>query len=327
MKKYFYLLLLVSVFAMTVALLKWIIPKLRSIAKQPIYEDGPSWHMKKQGTPTMGGVGFIIPICAVLFILSAILITIGDKITSTSLLLSVFFFIANAIIGMADDITKLRRASNGGLTPKQKLALQFVVSIGFLFARNILFNDDTVVYFNSYSINLGIMYYPLAILFILGIINCANLTDGIDGLASSVALSIALSTFLISFDRREDAWIISIITVGAMLGFLVFNINPAKVFMGDTGSLFLGAIAAYLAFSTKSLPGFILICGVYVIEGVSVILQVLYFKIKRKRLFRMAPLHHHFEKIGFDENKICILAMLLTFALALFAYPIIGVNV
>ena len=153
----------------------------------------------------------------------------------------------------------------------------------------------------------------------MGIVNCSNLTDGIDGLEASVSFAIAVTTFLISMKIQNDAWILSIMGIGATLGFLFFNIYPAKIFMGDTGSLFLGALCVCYAFSLHSLPAYIFIGGVYVIEGISVIAQVFCYKAFGKRIFKMAPLHHHLEKCGFDENKICIYAILITFILSAFA--------
>ena len=319
---YIYLLLLLSTLSLTIFITKKIIPKLSKIAQQPIYEDGPKWHLRKVGTPTMGGIGFIIPIFIVLAVTIAAL-TRGNNTSSTSLIIAITFSIFNSLIGVTDDITKLKKSQNGGLTPIQKIFFQLIVSILFLASRRYFLRDDTCIYFGTYQIDLGILYYPLAMVFLLGIINCANLTDGIDGLATSVAFSIAVCSFLISFHNNVTVWTMSIAIVGATIGFLLFNIHPAKIFMGDTGSLFLGAIVASMAFSMRSLPAYLLLCIVYVIEGVSVIIQVLYFKKTGKRILKMAPVHHHLEKIGFDENKICIIAMVITFIMSLFALPLI----
>ena len=319
---YIYLLLLLSTLTLTIFITKKIIPKLSQIAKQPIYEDGPKWHLRKSGTPTMGGIGFIIPICIVLAV-TATALARGNNNQSVSLILAITFSILNSLIGVIDDITKLKKSTNGGLTPLQKIFFQLIVSILFLVSRRYFLGDDTSIYFGTYQIDLGILYYPLSIIFLLGIINCANLTDGIDGLATSVAFAIAVCSFLLSFHNNVTVWTMSIAIVGATIGFLLFNIHPAKIFMGDTGSLFLGAIVASIAFSMRSLPAYLLICIVYVIEGFSVIIQVLYFKKTGKRILKMAPIHHHLEKIGFDENKICIIAMIITFIMSLFAFPLI----
>ena len=321
---HFCLILIFSTFLSTFLITQAIIPKLKKIAKQPIYEEGPKWHIKKCGTPTMGGIGFIIP--SVILMLISALLSLSNKsyALGASLIISTVFCFLNALVGVWDDITKIKHSKNAGLTPTQKLVLQGVIAIVFLIARSRFIEDGTSISFGKISLNLGWLYYPMSFLFILGIINCANLTDGIDGLESSVSFAIAVSSFFISLGTATDAQILSSIGIGAALGFLCFNIHPAKIFMGDTGSLFLGALCVCYAFSQKSLPAYILIGGIYVIEGISVIAQVISFKTTRKRIFKMAPLHHHLEKCGFDENKICIYAILITFLLSILAFAIFG---
>ena len=322
---YFYFVLIFSALFTTLLLTKAIIPILREIAKQPIYEDGPGWHVKKQGTPTMGGIGFILP-AILLMLVGAFFTIVKDKDINSfgSILISTVFCLLNALVGVIDDATKIRRSKNAGLTPRQKLVMQVVIAIAFLIARKYIIGDDTSLIFGSTSVDLGWMYFPLSIIFILGIVNCANLTDGIDGLESSVSFAIAISTFFISMGKFNDALVLSAIGIGTTVGFLFFNIHPAKIFMGDTGSLFLGALCVCYAYATKSLPAYILIGGIYVVEGISVIAQVVFFKTTGKRIFKMAPLHHHFEKSGFDENTICIYAMIITFFLSLLASMLIG---
>ena len=324
MKITYYLILMLLAFAATVVITKSLIPKLRNIAKQPIYDEGPNWHLKKSGTPTMGGIGFIIPFCTIVALTCILSLLNGNGEIGLSLIITLVFCLLNSLVGIADDVTKLKRSKNGGLTPKQKIVLQGLIGAGFLYARFAFLGDGTELHFGNYIVDLKWFYYPLAMIFLLGIINCANLTDGVDGLASSTMFAISVTTFFISFGRAEDALTISSVTIGIVLGFLIFNINPAKIFMGDTGSLFLGAIAASYTFSLKSLPAFILICGVYVIEGMSVILQVIVYKATKKRIFKMAPLHHHLEKCGFEENKICLWAMLITFSLSIIGSMLIG---
>ena len=321
---YYYIILALVAFVATVFIIKSLIPKLRSIAKQPIYDEGPSWHLKKIGTPTMGGIGFIIPFSIIMLVVSVLDLMRGNIEIGTSLIITLVFCTLNSLVGIIDDITKLKRNKNGGLSPKQKLFLQGLIAAVFLFLRKIYLADGTEVHFGNYMIDFKWTYYPLAMIFLLGIINCANLTDGIDGLASSTSFAISVVTFFLSLTRAQDALTVSSLTIGIVLGFLIFNINPAKIFMGDTGSLFLGAVAASYAFSLKSLPAFILICGVYVIEGLSVIIQVIVYKSTKKRIFKMAPLHHHLEKCGFDENKICLWAMLITFALSIVGSFLVG---
>lgn len=322
---YLYLVLLFAISTVTLFLTKAIIPKLSKKAKQPIYSDGPSWHVSKNGTPTMGGIGFIIPSISAMGIIAFFSLSNGNTAAGISLLISAAFCLLNSLIGAWDDLIKIRRSKNAGLTPRQKLLFQGALALGFLLIRNILFGKDTKLVFGNLSFDAKFMYYPIAIIFILGIINCANLTDGVDGLASSVSFAISIATFLISLRKGCDVLTMSAIGIGATLGFLFFNIHPAKIFMGDTGSLFLGALSVCYAFSLNSLPAYILICGVYVIEGISVIAQVVFFKATGgKRILKMAPLHHHLEKCGFDENKICIYAILTTFVLSIIASGMIG---
>ena len=217
------------------------------------------------------------------------------------------------MIGVFDDLKKLKRKKNLGLTPKQKLLFQTLFAAFFLTARTVFLNEGDSVSFPLGELKLGVFYYPLAIIMLLGIVNCANLTDGIDGLASSVAFSIGVVLFYVSLYLSPDTSFIASSIMGASVGFLLFNLHPAKVFMGDTGSLFFGAILISAFFSLKNPLLAIPVCVIYVIEGISVIIQVLVFKATGKRVFRMAPIHHHFEKCGMSENKICIIAMIITF--------------
>lgn len=317
---YLYVLIFALTFIATAIFEGRLIPTLSKKAKQPIYEDGPSWHMKKQGTPTMGGVGFVIPITLSLVLSSLFLLSSGDAYFANSLIIAIIFAFFNSLIGFVDDLTKLRHHKNAGLTPIQKLLLQSVLAIAFLAARRILLFDSTVIYFSFGSIDLGFLYYPLSFIAILGTINCANLTDGIDGLATGVAFSIGVSLFYFSAFGSEDVAFLCAALIGGSVGFLIFNVHPAKIFMGDTGSLFFGAITSACAFSMRN-PLIIAFVGiVYLIEGASVILQVSYFKLTKKRLFKMAPLHHHFEKCGFSENKIVIGAMFITMLVSLSAF-------
>lgn len=297
---------------LTVIIEARLIPCLSRKAKQPIYEGGPSWHLSKEGTPTMGGIAFVIPICLSILILSIFFILNKNTTVGISLLLSALFSLANSLIGIFDDMMKLYRKENAGLSPLQKLGLQFIISVLFLMVRVHLLGDETVFDLGVWKINIGALYYPIALILILGVINCANLTDGIDGLATGVAISLGTIFLIIGYTFSYDLPILSSALVGGGCGFLFFNANPAKIFMGDTGSLFLGALAVSLAFSIKN-PLLIIPIGiVYVIEGVSVILQVIIFKLTGKRIFKMAPLHHHLEKCGLKENTICIIAVAVT---------------
>lgn len=297
---------------LTVFLGRIIIPILKSRAEQPIYTDGPSWHISKSGTPTMGGLTFLIAITITLLLCALYKLISGDKIGALSLFICVVYCVLNACIGIIDDLTKLKHKHNAGLTARAKLIWQLVISVAFLIARKMLIGDGTTLSLPFFKIDFGIAYYFLALIILIGITNCANLTDGIDGLASSVAFAIGISLFYYSYGISENAIFISCALASGALGFLAFNLHPARVFMGDTGSLFLGSLVGALAFELGS-PMIAVACGgVYVIEGVSVILQVVFFKITQKRLFKMAPIHHHLEKCDWDENRICIAAIILT---------------
>ena len=318
-----YILVFLGTLLVTVIFEGRLIPYLSRRAEQPIYEEGPSWHISKKGTPTMGGLAFLFAVCLSLLLSSGFLFYLGMGKNAISLLIATAYSFLNALIGIFDDTTKLRRKENGGLTPIQKLVLQFFLAVLFLVARGYLLGDTTELVFTFGRIDLGFLYYPLAIIILLGIVNCANLTDGIDGLAASVAFSIGVALFYISAHWNADTALIGCALIGAAVGFLFFNIHPAKIFMGDTGSLLLGALVVSAVFSLSNPLIVILLGGVYVIEGVSVILQVFYYKATKKRLFKMAPIHHHFEKCGVSENKICVVAIVITFALSLFAFMLI----
>lgn len=322
--KYFplYLLVFFGAFLLTVAIERVAIPKLKLHARQPIYTDGPAWHIKKSGTPTMGGLAFLCSISLSLILSALFLYFQGMAEESLALIISALYAIGNSLVGIIDDLKKLKNKQNGGLTPKQKLLLQFFFAVCFLAFRSQLMSDSTVIYFSSGKVDLGILYYPISLLALLGTVNCANLTDGVDGLASSVAFSIGISLFYISAALFHDVAIIAAAIIGATVGFLIFNINPAKIFMGDTGSLFLGALIVSTTFSLGNPLLIILIGGVYVIEGFSVIMQVVYYKLTKKRLFKMAPLHHHLERCGISENKICIISIIVTLILSSFAFVV-----
>lgn len=315
-----YILSFIVSFVLTAFLANLIIPLLSKKAQQPIYTDGPSWHASKEGTPTMGGISFLIGISITLLLSSAFLFLTNKNHEATSVLLCLGFAITNSIIGIIDDITKLKRKQNAGLKPHEKLLLQFAVSILFIITRWIFIPESTVIEFSFGTYDIGIFYYPITILILVGITNCANLTDGIDGLATSVAFASALSFFYLSYSLIYDAAFTASALAGASVAFLIFNIHPAKIFMGDTGSLFLGALLSSMAVSMQNPLIILLIGGIYVIEGASVVLQVIWYKVSGKRLFKMAPIHHHLEKSGWSENKICIAAIVVTFLLSTVAY-------
>ena len=312
-----YLLVFFSTLFITMISERKLIPFLSEKAKQPLYEDGPSWHAKKRGTPTMGGLGFVLAVTVSLSFSSVFLFSVNRSEEAVSLICTFIFALTNSMIGVIDDITKLKRKENAGLSPSQKLLLQLVCAVLFLVARRYLIGDTTEIAFAFGELDLGFIYYPIALAALIGSVNSANLTDGIDGLAASVAFAIGVSLFFITAHTEHTVALLSAAIIGASLGFLIFNINPAKIFMGDTGSLFFGAITAGCAFSLKNPLIMLFIGGVYLIEGASVILQVLIYKTTGKRVFKMAPLHHHLEKCGMGENKICLIAVILTLLLSL----------
>lgn len=305
---------------LTVFFEKRFIPMLAGHAKQPIYKEGPTWHMSKSGTPTMGGIAFLLAATISLMAATVFLFRVGRQEDALSLIVCTLYAAANALVGIFDDLTKLKRNKNAGLTPLQKLTLQFAFAVIFLYLRGSILGDTTELYFSFGKIDIGFLYYPLSVIMLLGIVNCANLTDGIDGLASGVAFSVGVVLFYISASLFSDVALIASAIIGTSVGFLFFNIHPAKIFMGDTGSLFFGALLVSCAFSLKNPLLMVLIGGVYVIEGVSVILQVASYKLTHKRIFKMAPIHHHLEKCGMSENKICMIAIISTFIMSIPAF-------
>lgn len=314
------------IFGFTVFNLKKLIPVLASRHMgQKILDIGPRWHKSKEGTPTMGGVAFII---AGIVTFLAFLLIFSSRMERRDVLLIVntmVYGILNALIGMIDDMAKIRKKRNEGLTPIMKFTLQAVFSFVFLFTVNLSVGIDTVlkIPFTALSIDLGFFYYIILFFMLVGIVNSVNLTDGIDGLASSVVFTvgvflICVNAFVLSI---YPITFISALLVGSSLGFLTYNFHPARVFMGDTGSLYLGGIIAATVFLTNNVIVTLLYCFVFVLEAVSDILQVGYFKFtKGKRLFKIAPLHHHFEKCGWSEIKIVTVFTVINSIFCIIAY-------
>lgn len=292
---------LIGAFIITAVITPLLIPFLRKLKfGQTILEDGPSWHAKKQGTPTMGGLGFILAVAV------AALVVSPKEETIFVVLLGVLF----GAVGFADDYIKVVKKRNKGFSASAKFLCQTVVSFGaalYMYLRP-LGEGETMgakVPFTNLVFSPGIIYIPFVMLVMLSTVNSVNLTDGIDGLASSVsavcALFFTVAATLLEFDGVGTA---TAATVGATLGFLLYNFFPAKVFMGDTGSLFLGGILSAAAIR-MGLEFSLLISGfVFLAEAMSDIIQVAYFKKTGKRVFKMAPLHHHFELCGWKETKI-----------------------
>ncbi len=312
---------------LTAVLTYFIIPILKGKkVKQHILEIGPRWHSSKEGTPTMGGIAFIMAILISLLGMSVYYIVKGRQTELIPLALTVALAVMNGMIGFFDDFCKLMKKQNEGLKAYQKFALQVIVAIVYLAVMRLCGCIDTAVHipFSNINADIGFVYYIFALLTIVGIVNSVNLTDGIDGLASSVTLVVfiffALASFFIYKAENSSLSLISAALIGAMIGFLIFNLNPARVFMGDTGSLFLGGAVVGTAFVIDEPIIIFIIGGMYVIESVSVILQVGSFKIRHKRIFKMAPIHHHFEKCGWRENKIVIVFSVVTVALCIIAW-------
>ncbi len=309
------------VFLLTVLGVKLLLPRLqKKHAVQVILEIGPAWHKSKEGTPTMGGLAPLLA-CLIVGALLAPFLHKGANITP--FVLTLLFAVANASVGILDDATKVWKARNLGLTPGQKLMLQSTFAIAYLTLLNIYGICDTrlPISFTQYAPDLGWFWYPICFVLLLWFVNCANLTDGIDGLASTVAALIGVFLVLAAlFLSSVSATLCGALLFGGAFGFLLFNRHPAKIFMGDTGSLFFGALAVGGCFILGS-PLLLLLPGiVYSLEGLSVVLQVGYFKLTHgKRLFRMAPLHHHMEKTGWGEWRIVLYFGTLTLIGCFFA--------
>ena len=277
---------------------------------QTIREVGPSWHKNKQGTPTMGGIMFIIGSSVAAVICIAFLWLNGGAETQLMLvkvMAGALMAVGFGIVGFLDDYISIKKHRNLGLTEIQKLILQFIIVGAYLLSVALAGGTtETVIPFLG-SVDLGFFYYILAAVFIVGMVNAVNFTDGIDGLNTSVTLVVALVFSVIAMLlNRVGLSLYAAAIVGAMIGFLWYNAYPAQVFMGDTGSLFLGGAVCALAFGVDMPILLILIGVIYIVEILSVVLQVTYFKISHgKRIFKMAPIHHHFEMCGWNENKIC----------------------
>ena len=312
-------------FALTAVFTYFIIPILKGKKiKQHILEVGPRWHSTKEGTPTMGGIGFIIAILVSLLAISIRFFLKGRQAELIPLALTVMLAVLNGMIGFFDDFCKLMKKQNQGLKAYQKSALQVIVAILYLFVMRKCGCIDTSLHipFADIYVELGIVYYIFALFAIVGIVNSVNLTDGIDGLASSVTLIVFGFFALVGLLKFEDGSLslLSAALIGAMMGFLIYNLNPARVFMGDTGSLFLGGAVVGATFIIGSPMIVFIVGGIYLLESISVILQVGSFKLRNKRIFKMAPIHHHFEKCGRKENKIVVVFSAITLVLCVIGW-------
>ena len=312
MNSMLYLLVSVIAFAVTAILGKWMIPFLHKLKfGQTIREVGPSWHKSKQGTPTMGGLMFILGIVVAMIACLPVFYSLGVEealLSKAKAFSGLGMAVAFGVIGFMDDYISILKKRNLGLTERQKLVLQFAVAAAYLASVAMAGGSTSTIIPFVGQIDLGLFYYPLAAVVIVGIVNAVNFTDGIDGLNTTVSffafLSLALCAGILSMTGLSA---LGLASAAACIGFLIWNWHPAKVFMGDTGSLFMGGMVCALAFG-MDLPILLLPVGfVYICEIVSVVLQVSYFKATHgKRLFKMSPIHHHFEMCGWSEVKICV---------------------
>ncbi|WP_449539922.1 phospho-N-acetylmuramoyl-pentapeptide-transferase [Ferdinandcohnia sp. Marseille-Q9671] len=291
-------------FVISVVLSPIFIPFLRRLKfGQSIREEGPKSHQKKSGTPTMGGIIILVSI-----LITTILVSnrLGELSVTTYLLL--FVTLGYGVLGFLDDFIKVVLKRNLGLTSRQKLFGQIIIAIifYFIFKQN-NFSTSISIPGTEIEFDLKILYVLFLIIWLVGFSNAVNLTDGLDGLVSGTA-AIAFGAFaVLAWNQAQyDVAIFCVAVVGAVLGFLVFNANPAKVFMGDTGSLALGGAIATVAIMLKLEILLLLIGGVFVIETLSVIIQVISFKTTGKRVFRMSPLHHHYELVGWSEWRVVV---------------------
>ena len=315
-------------FLATVLLEKKFIPYLMRIKMgQTILEIGPRWHKNKEGTPTMGGIFFICGIVVSLVLFASVsVVRTGDLKT----LCVLGFMLANGAIGFADDYVKFVKKRNKGLSAKQKLIFQFAAAALFLLAMKAcggITKTALRLPFTDASVELGAFYWVCAILFIAFTVNSTNLTDGIDGLCGSVTLVIAVffAAVLWKGALSDPLFSTARLTlvgglIGGLIGFLFYNVHPARIFMGDTGSLFIGGAVTGLAFLVDE-PLIIAIAGfIYFAESLSVVLQVLSFKLTGKRIFKMSPIHHHFELCGWSENRIVVVFTAITAVLCALSF-------
>ncbi len=303
-------------FAISVILGPIIIPYLRKLKMgQTERKEGVQSHLKKAGTPTMGGI---------IFLLSTVVTSLLYVKDYPKIIPVLFLTLGFGIIGFLDDYLKVVLKRSDGLMPMQKMACQIVVTAVFAFYL-VKFTDVPLTmkipFIPGHELDFGILTIPLIFIVVIGTVNGVNFTDGLDGLASSVTIMVATFFSVIAIGTKSGIEPITCAVVGALMGFLLFNVYPAKIFMGDTGSLALGGFVAGTAYMLQ-MPLFLLIVGlIYVVEVLSVMIQVTYFKATHgKRIFRMAPIHHHFELGGWSETRVVAVFSIVTALLCLVAY-------
>lgn len=292
------------------------IPMLRRFKfGQTVREEGPQSHLSKNGTPTMGGI---------LIILGIIVSTILNTELNSDVLIGLLCIGGFGLIGFIDDFIIIKKKRNLGLNPKQKIIMQVILAaIVALYQYNTSTQAAIMqIPFTKVMINLGIAYVPLMIFVIVGTVNAVNLTDGLDGLASGVTLivSVFFMIFAQMIANNMGVSMLAAATAGACIGFLLFNAFPAKIFMGDTGSMALGGAVVAFAVLTNSVLLIPIVGGIYFLEAISVILQVVVYKWKKKRIFKMAPIHHHFEQCGWPETRVVSTFWIVTIVLTWIGY-------
>ena len=309
-------------FVLTLLIGKFLIPELRKLkAGQEIRADGPTWHMSKAGTPTMGGIMFIIGTGVAVFAAGW-----GQMLSGDFVHLYVYLFaLCFGLIGFVDDYRKVRQHQNEGLTARQKFILQLAAAVVFLVLmryEGLLTNHLYIPFVNTTVQVNWILYLIFAAFVIVGCVNAVNLTDGVDGLSSSVTIPVMVFFATTSYIYgRTTLALLPATVAGGLAGFLCYNFHPAKVFMGDTGSLFLGGMVCGMAFALDMPLILILVGIIYLCETLSVILQVTYFKLTHgKRIFKMTPIHHHFELCGWKEEKIVFVFTAITLVMCVLAY-------
>ncbi len=322
MKCYYIIISFVLAYLITSLLGNLLVPFLHKVKYgQTIKEIGPTWHKTKQGTPTIGGIMFITGILIassvgylILFFNTQYRFYNDVILDGMKFFSGIFMALGFGAIGFADDYIKVVKKRNLGLMARQKTMLQILVGVLYLMAMYFANQSDStiiVTFIGQY--NLGFFYYPLALFVIVGTVNAVNLTDGIDGLATSVTAVAGVGLLAIAYILKSyTSQLMAVCLIGGCLGFLKWNKYPAKIFMGDTGAMFLGGLIVSLAFSIGQPIILVFIGIIYIIETMSVIIQVINFKLTGKRIFKMSPIHHHFEMSGYSENKIVIIFSIVT---------------
>ena len=315
-----YALIAAVAFAVSMLVTARMIPLLRHKQfGQFIREEGPQAHLSKAGTPTMGGIAFIIGITVAIVV--SMFMKGSDATGKIAILLSMFAFGA---IGFLDDYNKVAKKQNEGLTPKQKLALQVIFGIALAIFMMVKEGTTMLIPFFGKTVDFGILYIPFVVFIEVAMANAVNLTDGLDGLAASTSSIVACTFAIVGMTvhgGNEPMAVAGQAVFGALIGFLLYNHYPAKIFMGDTGSMALGGVLSAMAIVGR-MEWLLPIAGlIYVIEALSVIIQVTYFKkTGGKRVFRMAPIHHHFELGGWHETKVVRVFCLFTFICCIIAF-------